>query len=367
LGVCPRDGVVLGREGKRVQVAGVILASVLAAPAKLPAAPPAPEKPSPNQSGLNIDDPFNELKGPLAPSEPASSQQTPRIQAREPHATPLLTTDKDISTKPESRSETQQSSPLHNFVALFSTLSAIAAYGIFFRQLKQGKTPGNLPAAIMYTVNDSALFVAALLTPGQGITTRIAYGIFSGFGVLVSRELLKTRPREESTEDQPRSLWRSFDATEKRCTIAASTGIVLMLASNLPFVASTVPQSSLALVGAGLGITVSALSSIPLIKTMLKRDLQPTTDEPTSEPTRIPLSQRLWETAGPVVPYALGTVTLLLSALTVDKFSFGTLLSPVGMTLTNIALTTSVGIWAWRRSGEPRRNSDESRTEPKGE
>jgi hypothetical protein len=53
--------------------------------------------------------------------------------------------------------------------------------------------------------------------------------------------------------------------------------------------------------------------------------------------------------------------------LTVDKFSFGTLLSPVGMTLTNIALTTSVGIWAWRRSGEPRRNSDESRTEPKGE
>jgi hypothetical protein len=331
----------------------VILAGVLSAPGKLPAESTFKE-PSPNQSGLNIGDPLKELKGPVAPSQLASSQQPPGIQARDSHVTTPLSTEKDPSTKTETPSETQQSSTLHNSVALLSTLSAIAAYGIFFRQLKQGKTPGNLPAAIMYAVNDSALFLAALLTPGQGITTRIAYGIFSSFGILVSRQLLVTRPKEETTGEQPRSrsLWSSFDATEKRCTIAASTGIALMLASNLPVVASIIPQYYLALAGAGLGITVNALSSIPLIKTMLKRHPQDTNGEHTSNATLIPLGRRLWETAAPAIPYALGTVTLVASALTVDTFSFSTLLSPVGMTLTNIALTVSVGIWAWRESGK---------------
>ena len=204
----------------------------------------------------------------------------------------------------------------------------------------------------MYAVNDSALFLAALLTPGQGITTRIAYGIFSGFGILVSRQLLITRPREETTGEKHRSLWSSFDATEKRCTIAASTGIALMLASNLPVVASVLPQSYLALAGAGLGITVNALSSIPLIKTMLKRDPQDTSAEHTSKATPIPLGRRLSETAVPAIPYALGVVTLVASALTVDTFSFSTLLSPVGMTITSIALTASICVWAWRESGK---------------
>jgi hypothetical protein len=348
------DSVVLDHGQKRAQIAGaVMLAGVLSAPAKLP--PESTSKtPSPNQSGLNIGDSFQELKGPKDPSQYTSSQQSPVIKARDSHAITPLFTDKELSAKPEATAETQQSSTLHNSVTLLSTLSAIAAYGIFFRQLKQGKTPGNLPAAIMYAVNDSALFLAALLTPGQGITTRIAYGIFSGFGILVSRQLLITRPKEETTGEQPRSrsLWSSFDATEKRCTIAASTGIALMLASNLPVVASVIPQSYLALAGAGLGVTVNALSSIPLIKTMLKRDPQDTNGELTSNATPIPLGRRLWKTAAPAIPYALGVVTLVASALTVETFSFSTLLSPVGMTFTSIALTVSVGVWAWRESGK---------------
>jgi len=345
---------VLDRGGNRVGVAAVALASVLAAPAKLPADPPETARQPPNQTGMNIGDSFNGLKGPVAPSQYESSQQSPVSKARNSDAITPLMTDKEHSRKPEATAETQQSSTLHNSVALLSTLSAVAAYGIFFRQLKQGKTPGNLPAAIMYTVNDSALFVAALLTPGQGITTRIAYGVFSGFGILVSRHLLNTRSREEITGEQPRSrsLWGSFDATEKRCTIAASTGIALMLASNLPVVASVLPQSNLALAGAGLGIAVNASSSIPLIKTMLKRDPQDTSTEHADSSTPIPLGRRLRETAAPAIPYALGTVTLVASALTVETFSFSTLLSPVGMTLTNIALTVSVGVWAWRESGK---------------
>jgi|GEM_PF-6025632 len=271
----------------------------------------------------------------------------------EAHSDPKHTT----RSGPDGVSVQNQNNPAQGYGALAASLAALVAYGWFYRQLKDGKQPGNLPAAIMYTANDSTLLVAALLTPGQGWSTRIVYGIFVGVGVLISRHLLSVAKREAGAEHEGRSssLWSSFSTLEKRCCVASSVGIAAMVASNVPLIASQVPQSLLVMFGALTGVVVTAVASVPLMKTMWTPT--PQSDHAQLDPgsSHVPLTQRVKETVRPILPYSLGTLSLVTSALMVEKFSFQTLLSPVGMCAINLLLTASVGVWAWRRAGQGKR------------
>jgi hypothetical protein len=114
----------------------------------------------------------------------------------EAHADPKSTT----RSAPDGVSVQNQNNLAQGYGALLASLAALVAYGWFYRQLKDGKQPGNLPAAIMYTANDSTLLMAALLTPDQGWSTRIVYGIFVGVGVLISRHLLSVAKREAGAD-----------------------------------------------------------------------------------------------------------------------------------------------------------------------
>jgi hypothetical protein len=102
--------------------------------------------------------------------------------------------------------------------------------------------------------------------------------------------------------------------------------------------------------GATMGVAVNALSSIPLIQTMLRREPQEAREGSIDKTTPTPLYESIARTMKPVFPYALGTATLIVSAMSVERFSVETLLSPIGMTITNVALTASIAVWPWRQS-----------------
>jgi len=344
----------LARPTSSSKIACLVLAGVLADPAKVSADPPVSEKTAPNYPTLTTEDPFSQLTTPPVGVPSTSSLGALDTNAGSPGAKANITTNKSAVITASAATTTEQDTTKPNYSAIFSSLAAIASYGLFYRQLKRGETPGNLPTAIMYTVNDCSLLLAAVLTPAQGMSARIVYGVFAGFGVLITRHLVATTRNEqkEGAELTSGSLWSKFSDTEKRCTIAASIGIAAMLSSNLPIVTAAVPQSFLVMFGASMGVAVNALSSIPLIQTMLRREPQEARERSIGKTTSTPLWERLSRTIKPVFPYALGTATLIVSAMSVEKFSVETLLSPIGMTITNVALTTSIAVWSWRQSGK---------------
>jgi hypothetical protein len=130
-----------------------------------------------------------------------------------------------------------------------------------------------------------------------------------------------------------------------------------MLASNLSFVANHVPQSTLVMFGAAMGVAVNAIASAPLIKTMWSQKPQSEHTPAETRDNSLPFAYRMKQTVIPMLPYVMGTVSIVTSALLVEKFSFETLLSPVGMCVTNLILTASVGVWSWRRTTEQGRIS----------
>lgn len=339
---------------KAPKLACVALAGVLARSGSLDAEVQS-EKPSPAAVAQPLTSSLRELTLPtkqLENDEGAGTQAAAVRAASSQNISFPATSEATVSAT--------QNNLVQGYGAAFASLAALVSYGWFYQQLKDGKQPGNLPAALMYTANDTTLLLAALLTPTQGLSTRLVYAVFVGFGVCVSRHLMHTIKQERGAEYDGRvaSLWKSFSKLEKWCCIASSLGIAAMAASSLPFVAGYIPQSLLVMFGAGMGVAVNAVASAPLIKTMWARTPKAEVSQGNPSNAKVSFLGRMKETARPVLPYLLGTASLVTGALMVEKFSFEALLSPVGMCVTNIVLTVSVGVWAWRRS----KDIDESKS-----
>ncbi len=149
-------------QGNVSRVASIALAGALTSAAKVDAQISL-EKPSSPSITQPLGEALGDLSAPLVGPGRELLSTSPAVMAEvaSERKTPSL-------SDPEAARAQTQNNPTQSYGTLLASLAALVAYGWFYRQLKDGKQPGNLPAAIMYVANDSTLLVAALLTPKQG-------------------------------------------------------------------------------------------------------------------------------------------------------------------------------------------------------
>lgn len=230
-----------------------------------------------------------------------------------------------------------------NLLSLLGTSAAVGSMGWYYLQVRKGTTASNLVSASLFLANDTVLFGSALMTPDQGLTTRAVYGVFTGMGVAVLHAIWrqnKSKPREAEMEGK--SGASPLSKTDRFCIAACSTGLLALAAAKVPLLSDIIATERLALFGAFSGAVVNLVAAAPLIKSCLSK---PTADEKNVD------AAKGWfrAIAAPIAPWMLGTTALAAGVATVEQATFATMLSPVALLATNVALTTSVGIWAYNR------------------
>jgi hypothetical protein len=227
----------------------------------------------------------------------------------------------------------------------FGVAGAVAAMGWYYKQVKTGTTASNLVSASLFLANDAVLFGSALMTPGQGVTTRAVYGIFAGVGIAVLHAVLQQSKKKAELQGQSASGSQSRPSLSKTdwfCIAACSMGLAALAATQVPWVKGLVAKETLVLFGSALGATVNFVAAVPFIFNCL---LKPKPGEQTIDAHRGVARAVL----APVAPFALGSFAIATGLATLEEFTLATLVSPVGLLTTNVLLTTSVGIWAYNR------------------
>jgi hypothetical protein len=295
---------------------------------------PAAEPPSAGRQGQRSDTPDENMafEGLVIPAR-ESKQDNPILFA--------------ASQEGATREVRQQKANEFDPKSLVSPVLAIVGYGMYCWQAAKGKTPANLSTTIMYAVNEFSLILAACFTPNQGLSATLVYTVYAGYGLVLASHLLKQTNFSECNGLSKRiaKVWGDFQTYEKWCSVCAGLGITLMLLSKIPTVADTMQPSSVAMLGAIIGVSVNAIASVPLLKDIWnEKDKDQQGQQPHAS-----LTQRQLEAWLPVVPYALFLASLIGSAVTVEEFSYATLISPLGMGITNIVFTTVVAAKSWRK------------------
>ncbi len=227
----------------------------------------------------------------------------------------------------------------------FGVAGAVAAMGWYYKQVKTGSTASNLVSAWLFLANDTVLFGSALMTPGQGITTRAVYGIFTGVGIAVLHAVLQQSKKKAELQGQSSSGVQSLSSltkTDRFCIAACSMGLAALAATQVPWVKGIVAKETLVLFGSSVGALVNFVAAVPFIVNCLSK---PKPEEQTFDADKGIARAVLI----PVAPFALGSFAIATGLATLEKFTLATLVSPVGLLTTNVLLTTSVGIWAYNR------------------
>jgi hypothetical protein len=294
------------------------------------------------QVGTNLDQGLDSL---AVPAQPELPQLYSSLDTKFKGAQPPRIPEEVKATNGEQRAATETRSSLFAWgMTFFGACTSAIALGWYYLQVRARTTAASLPTAMLFMANDMVLFGTALATANQGIGTKVVCGLFLMCNAATFSHLWSREGADDSAKTSRRTLFSRFSVMDKFCMIACSVGIVSLVATKIPFLTPGISPAELLLGTAIVATAVKIVCSIPLYVSALAAP------QPGEE---LAVKRGRIHTIGTtVMPLVLGTVGLASSLFTIEAYSLSTLMSPVGLTINNAALTIAFGIWAWRRSGD---------------